>query len=211
MLAGPLPDSPFGARPAPPEPSRPDIYLRASAPLVEVLPSDGTGPAVVSDLPNLVRKADAALRERHQKALLRPYGGPRDASGHFVQGRTGNPNGRPPSFVRYLKSLTRGGTELVDHAVLALRGSIVVRWQDDASGQMLEKIMPADAKTQADARAFLAAQGHLADDPAETQGKDSTDVSALSTDELRAYLQLQAKIERTPRVLPAATDGCADE
>ena len=209
VLAGPLPASPFAAPVA--HPARPDLFLRASAPLVEVIPSDGNGPTVVSDLPDRVRAADAALRERHQKALLRPYSVSRDSGGQFVHGAVGNPQGRPPSFVRYIKTMTRGGTELVDHAMLALRGSVVVRWQDEASGHMLEKIVPADPKTQGDARAFLAAQGHLADEPEEKGHEDSLDLSALSIDELRAYLQLQDKVERAPRALPAVTDGGSDE
>ena len=187
---------------------------------VEVMtPEPEEMPPVIVSLPfgALAAKtadADARVQARRQKAMLTPYAPKRDPVGHFLPGQTGNPMGRPPSFSGYVRKMTSGGVELIDHAIMSLRGSVVVRWEDELTGEMRSRVVPVDARHQSEARAYLTEQGLIAPFDGRSRADESPeDLSRLSIEELRTYLLLNAKVSGHPiaRVTVATAPTHPDE
>lgn len=120
----------------------------------------------------------------------------RDRKGHWKEGQSGNPDGRPIGLVAYIRQVTGDGQELVDHAVDCVRGWVTVKWEDEHTGEMKERRMPADPRYQAEARAWLAERGYGKAPQliqVESTKEEPLDYGALSTDEARTLLQLMAK------------------
>lgn len=121
----------------------------------------------------------------------------RDARGRILPGQPSiNPHGRPLGFVEYIRHMTGDGQELVDHALLCLRGSVLVEWMDE-DGITRSRTMPADPKYQAEARAWLAERGYgkaiQTIEMATADDGDGVDYSKLTVDESRELLRLMAK------------------
>lgn len=122
----------------------------------------------------------------------------RDRKGKFKPGSSGNPMGPPISFVEYIRLMTGDGQELVEHALECLRGFVRVQWEDEETGAMRERLMPADPRYQAEARSWLAERGYgktpqtieiqQVEESARTYGH-------LEPHELREMLRLEAKMD----------------
>jgi hypothetical protein len=130
---------------------------------------------------------------------LEPYKAPaRDEKGRLLPGQTGNPHGRPIGFVEYIRAMTDDGKELIDHALLCMRGTVMVRFDDPVTGEWTEKEMPADPRYQAEARVFLKESGYgkaLATLELKQAEDNGPDYSVLDVAETRDLLRLMAKAE----------------
>jgi hypothetical protein len=150
-------------------------------------------------------------RKHVQPYVPSGHGTGRTRDGKWRNGASGNPDGSPLGFVAYIRLMTADAQELVDHALLCLRGWILVRWQDERDPNIEhERLMPADPKYQSEARAWLADRGYgKALQVIETKSDDGPAVNyaKLTTDELRTFLALQAKAtaeDEAIEILPAS-------
>lgn len=96
---------------------------------------------------------------------------------------------------------------MVDHALTCLRGSVIVRWQDEDTGEEMERTMPADPKYQFEAGAYLdrKAEQHAARMATKTGTTTGNDLSALSIDEKRQLVALLAKARHGAKLLESGT------
>ncbi len=120
----------------------------AKAPYSQVSPSDGPTTAPVA----LETVGPLAFPLAQRKAP--PV--PRDELGRILPGYSGNPRGRMPGLIPYIKAHSADGREMLDHAFLAMRGEL--RVPDIHFTQMGEAIHFERAPTikeEADARNYL--------------------------------------------------------
>jgi hypothetical protein len=136
-----------------------------------------------------VQRATSQIVERQRKRALQPYKPRRDEHGHFLKGHTGNPYGRPPSLLTYIREMTGGGQEMVDQAIRALRGTYTAVAVDPATGLEVTREMPTDAREQAEARHWLTEHSALvrvaADAVVEAERQPNAD--RLGAEEFAAY------------------------
>lgn len=137
-----------------------------------------------------------AKMRRPMSEPLEPYEPKRQRrNGKWVKGSSGNPNGRPMTLSAYAYELTGGGQEMIDHAVQCLRGSVLIRWENDY-GDPCERWAPAQLKDQADARKYLeeAIRPQVQRALQEQGDIDPWNFDALTSDELVTFQALLAKV-----------------
>lgn len=146
---------------------------------------------------------------------------PKRYRGRFQPGQTGNPLGRPPSFRAMINEATADGAELVAYAIGVLRGevkntitgvskltgepwveqvecSVPVKWA--ALEYLTERSQGREA-----AKLDVTSKGEqITGSPSEEIGPD---LSKLTIEELRLYMELRRKTSRAPKAKDEIVDA----
>lgn len=170
--------------------------------------ADGSGahlvPHVPPPFPTKLERTPAGdiifARSKRTPFEIEPYEPQRNRKGKFKLGSSGNPGGKDQDWSTYAYEMTGGGQEMIDHALLAQRGSMVARWEND-HGVLCERLAPMQAKDQADARKFLwdTARPEM-DRRAQARGiEDEYDFSKLTQDERTTVKALLDKARKSQK------------
>lgn len=138
-----------------------------------------------------------------------PYSATRHANGRWLPGTSGNPKGKPISFGELVRHYSDNGVELVAWAWGVLRGEVTHLQFHPKTGELVDfeagpalkfeivKWLKDQGFGKEVARLDVTSNGETISGPAE----DCPDLSKLTTEEVRVYLQLRKKSLAAPRVI----------